>query len=111
VTAANSVAPFYDGWRYAQERLVERISELKPQELRLQAAPHLSPIYAWSQGVLHLDQPHGNPLGIGVTAEEYGKAGIRTRGAETPAQALSRRSHSTTLPPPRGGGSQFTLSG
>ena len=38
-----------------------------------------------------------------------GKAGIRTRGAETPAQALSRRSHSTTLPPPRGGGSQFTL--
>src|ERR1700694_2674447 len=65
--------------------------------------------HAWAEGDLHLDQPDGDAVDAGLTVEEYGKAGIRTRGAETPAQALSRRSHSTTLPPPRGGGSQFTL--
>jgi uncharacterized damage-inducible protein DinB len=43
---ANSVAPFYDGWRIAQERLVERIGELSPQQLQLQAAPQLWPIWA-----------------------------------------------------------------
>ena len=41
-----SLAPFYDGWRFAQDRLVERISELSPQELQLRAAPHLWPIWA-----------------------------------------------------------------
>src|SRR5258708_15155300 len=46
MTAPNSVAPFYDGWRIAQDRLVERISSLSPVELELRAAPHLWPIWA-----------------------------------------------------------------
>jgi uncharacterized damage-inducible protein DinB len=46
MTRPNSVAPFYDGWRFAQERLVERIGELSPQQLELRAAPHLWPIWA-----------------------------------------------------------------
>ena len=46
MTAPNGVAPFYDGWRIAQERLVERISSLSPEELELRAAPHLWPIWA-----------------------------------------------------------------
>jgi len=46
MTAQNSVAPFYDGWRIAQDRLVERISSLSPEELELRAAPHLWPIWA-----------------------------------------------------------------
>jgi uncharacterized damage-inducible protein DinB len=41
-----SVASFYDGWRFAQERLVERIGELTPEQLQLRAAPHLWPIWA-----------------------------------------------------------------
>src|SRR5437879_13231547 len=46
ITQAKNVAPFYDGWRVAQERLVERIGELSPEELALRAAPHLWPIWA-----------------------------------------------------------------
>src|SRR5438128_10813080 len=46
ITTSESVAPFYDGWRFAQERLVERIRELSPQQLQLRAAPHLWPIWA-----------------------------------------------------------------
>src|SRR6202022_3611718 len=46
MTTQNSVAPFYDGWRIAQDRLVERISSLSPEELELRAAPHLWPIWA-----------------------------------------------------------------
>ncbi len=46
MTTSESVAPFYDGWRFAQERLVERIGELSPQQLQLRAAPHLWPIWA-----------------------------------------------------------------
>jgi uncharacterized damage-inducible protein DinB len=46
MTTQNSVAPFYDGWRYAQERLVERIGELSPEQLQLRVAPHLWPIWA-----------------------------------------------------------------
>jgi len=46
ITKSQGVAPFYDGWRLAQERLVERISELSPEQLGLQAAPHLWPIWA-----------------------------------------------------------------
>src|ERR1700716_2212042 len=46
ITTSESVAPFYDGWRFAQERLVERIGELSPKELQLRAAPHLWPIWA-----------------------------------------------------------------
>ena len=41
-----NIAPFYDGWRIAQERLVQRIGELSPEELALKAAPHLWPIWA-----------------------------------------------------------------
>ena len=46
MTTSQSVAPFYDGWRFAQERLVERIGELSPEQLQLRAAPHLWPIWA-----------------------------------------------------------------
>jgi len=41
-----NVAPFYDGWRVAQDRLVERIGQLSPEQLGLRAAPHLWPIWA-----------------------------------------------------------------
>jgi uncharacterized damage-inducible protein DinB len=41
-----SIASFYEGWRFAQERLVQRIGELSPHELQLRAAPHLWPIWA-----------------------------------------------------------------
>ena len=41
-----NIAPFYDGWRFAQERLVERIGELSSKQLQLRAAPHLWPIWA-----------------------------------------------------------------
>lgn len=46
ITKAQNVASFYDGWRFAQERLVERIGELSPHELGLQAGPNLWPIWA-----------------------------------------------------------------
>ncbi|MDQ6873071.1 MAG: DinB family protein [Gemmatimonadota bacterium] len=46
MTKPNSVAPFYGGWRIAQDRLVARISELSPEQLELRAAPHLWPIWA-----------------------------------------------------------------
>jgi uncharacterized damage-inducible protein DinB len=42
----NGVAPFYDGWRFANERLIDRISALSPEQLALRAAPHLWPIWA-----------------------------------------------------------------
>jgi uncharacterized damage-inducible protein DinB len=45
-TAQNSVAPFYDGWRIAQDRLVERIRALSPEQLALRASPNLWPIWA-----------------------------------------------------------------
>ena len=41
-----SLAPFYDGWQFVNDRLVERIGELSPQELALRAAPELWPIWA-----------------------------------------------------------------
>ena len=46
ISPSESVAPFYDGWRFAQERLVERIGELSSKQLQLRAAPHLWPIWA-----------------------------------------------------------------
>ena len=46
ITEPQSVAPFYDGWRLAQERLVERIGELSPEQLALRAAPNMWPIWA-----------------------------------------------------------------
>jgi len=46
ITESKGVATFYDGWRFAQERLAERIGELSPEQLQLQAASHLWPIWA-----------------------------------------------------------------
>src|SRR5256714_15640589 len=46
ITQAKNVAPFYEGWRFAQERLVERIGELSAEQLQIAAAPHLWPIWA-----------------------------------------------------------------
>ena len=46
MTTPSSVAPFFEGWRFAQDRLVQRIGELTREQLQLQAAPHLWPIWA-----------------------------------------------------------------
>jgi len=40
------VAPFYDGWQLANERLIQRIGTLTVEQLQLRAAPHLWPIWA-----------------------------------------------------------------
>jgi uncharacterized damage-inducible protein DinB len=45
-TSARCVAPLYDGWRLANERLIERIGRLSLEQLELKAAPHLWPIWA-----------------------------------------------------------------
>jgi uncharacterized damage-inducible protein DinB len=45
-TEGTSVAPFYNGWRFAQDRLAQRIGELSLEQLQLRAAPHLWPIWA-----------------------------------------------------------------
>lgn len=41
-----NVAPFYEGWRFANERLVERIGSLSPEQLELRPSPDLWPIWA-----------------------------------------------------------------
>lgn len=41
-----NVAPFYEGWQFANERLVERIGALSLEQLELRAAPDLWPIWA-----------------------------------------------------------------
>jgi uncharacterized damage-inducible protein DinB len=41
-----NVAPFYEGWRSTNERLVERIGELSPRQLELRPGPDLWPIWA-----------------------------------------------------------------
>ena len=41
-----NVAPFYEGWRFLNDRLIERMGALSAEELGLQAAPHLWPIWA-----------------------------------------------------------------
>ncbi|TME56109.1 MAG: DinB family protein [Chloroflexi bacterium] len=41
-----NLAPFYEGWRFAQDRLVQRIGALSLEQLELRAAPHLWPIWA-----------------------------------------------------------------
>jgi uncharacterized damage-inducible protein DinB len=46
MTTRSTVAPFYEGWRIAQDRLAGRIGELSPEELGLRAAPNLWPIWA-----------------------------------------------------------------
>jgi uncharacterized damage-inducible protein DinB len=45
-TTAQSVAPFYDGWQFTNQRLIERIGALSPDQLGLRASPHLWPIWA-----------------------------------------------------------------
>jgi uncharacterized damage-inducible protein DinB len=46
ITKLQNVAPFYEGWRFTNDRLIERIGTLSPEQLRLQAAPNLWPIWA-----------------------------------------------------------------
>jgi uncharacterized damage-inducible protein DinB len=41
-----NLAPFYDGWRFANERLIQRVGELSPEQLALRASPELWPIWA-----------------------------------------------------------------
>ena len=41
-----NVAPFYDGWRLTDDRLIERIGALSPEQLALRASPDLWPIWA-----------------------------------------------------------------
>ena len=41
-----SIAPFYDGWRFTNDRLTERIGTLSTEELALRAGPDLWPIWA-----------------------------------------------------------------
>jgi uncharacterized damage-inducible protein DinB len=41
-----SVARFYEGWRFTNDRLIERIGILSPEELGLRAGPNLWPIWA-----------------------------------------------------------------
>jgi uncharacterized damage-inducible protein DinB len=46
ITKLQNVAPFYEGWRFTNDRLIERIGTLSPEELGLRAAPNLWPIWA-----------------------------------------------------------------
>ena len=41
-----SVARFYEGWRFTNDRLIERIGTLSPEELGLRAGANLWPIWA-----------------------------------------------------------------
>jgi uncharacterized damage-inducible protein DinB len=41
-----NIAPFYEGWRLTNERLVDTIAELSPEQLEARPAPHLWPIWA-----------------------------------------------------------------
>ena len=41
-----SVAPFYEGWRKQNGRLVDAIRSLSDEQLKLRAAPHQWPIWA-----------------------------------------------------------------
>jgi uncharacterized damage-inducible protein DinB len=46
VRQLDSVAAFYDGWRFTNDRLAERIGGLSSEELALRPAPKLWPIWA-----------------------------------------------------------------
>ena len=41
-----NVAPFYEGWGFTNERVVEAIGALSPEQLAMRAAPGLWPIWA-----------------------------------------------------------------
>ncbi|MDQ6878518.1 MAG: DinB family protein [Candidatus Dormibacteraeota bacterium] len=75
-----SIAPFYEGWRLTNERLVQKIGSLTPEQLALRPAPDLWPIWAtaghlagarvyWLCGILKepgaRDTPFPEPLGDG----------------------------------------------
>ena len=45
-TNPQNIAPFYEGWRFTNDRLVERVGSLSLEQLELRAAPHLWPIWA-----------------------------------------------------------------
>jgi uncharacterized damage-inducible protein DinB len=40
------VAPYYEGWRFTNDRLIQTIGGLSAEQLGLAAAPHLWPIWA-----------------------------------------------------------------
>jgi len=46
ITKLQNVAPFYEGWRFLNDRLIERIGKLSADELGLRAGPNLWPIWA-----------------------------------------------------------------
>ena len=46
ITKLQNVAPFYEGWRFTNDRLIQRIAKLSAEELGLRAAPNLWPIWA-----------------------------------------------------------------
>jgi uncharacterized damage-inducible protein DinB len=41
-----SIAPFYEGWQFTNQRMIERIGALSTDQLGLRAAPDLWPIWA-----------------------------------------------------------------
>ncbi|HKV32465.1 MAG TPA: DinB family protein [Candidatus Dormibacteraeota bacterium] len=43
---APNIAPFYGGWQFVQERLVQRIAALSLEQLQLRPSPDLWPIWA-----------------------------------------------------------------
>src|SRR3982074_3663444 len=46
ITKLQNAAPFYEGWRFTNDRLIQRIGKLSAEELGLRAAPNLWPIWA-----------------------------------------------------------------
>src|SRR6266436_3770991 len=72
-----NIAPFYDGWRIAQERLVERISELSSEELALRAAHNLWP--TWTIVEECLDRWTPDMLQGEFPREIHGKVQLHTR--------------------------------
>src|SRR3982074_1350196 len=46
ITKLQNAAPFYEGWRFTNDRLIQRIARLSAEELGLRAAPNLWPIWA-----------------------------------------------------------------
>ena len=70
MTNLDNIADFFDGWRFTNDRLAERIGALSGEELALKPAPGLWPIWAtaahvagarvyWMCGFLH---EHGAEL-------------------------------------------------
>jgi uncharacterized damage-inducible protein DinB len=43
---SRNLAPFYEGWRFTNERLVETMGELSPEQLAVRPAPQMWPIWA-----------------------------------------------------------------